>query len=346
MPRDFEEQQRRAREKMDGAWKECEVGKCGAALDCKVFEPIVWVVHGYLPEGLALLAGRPKLGKSWLALEWALRCVLGDVAMGEADCKKGDVLYLALEDNERRLQSRIRKLIGKGRCSPRFRYMTEILPTDGKVELIVRRFLETAEKPVLVVIDTVGKVKAANSGKDIYQEDYAFWKGLHDLAKQHHCAILGVTHTRKSEADDPMDTIMGSTGVSAAPDTLLVLKKDPATGQHVLHVRGRDAPEREVSVSFDKESCLWRVQGEAATVRAQTFKSDKRREIIELLGEEGPMTPAGIARELRMNRQTARSLLKRMLGDGELHKAGDNYAVPPAAGTTGGATGATGATGE
>jgi AAA domain-containing protein len=79
--------------------------RTAAELQRKVFPPIKWIVPGYLAEGCTLLAGRPKLGKSWLALDIGLAVAAGRYVLGEILCEAGDVLCLALEDNERRLNA-------------------------------------------------------------------------------------------------------------------------------------------------------------------------------------------------------------------------------------------------
>jgi AAA domain len=63
-------------------------------------------------EGATILAGRPKIGKSWLALDWGLAVARDGFVFGDVHCKQGEVLYVALEDNERRLKQRITKLLG------------------------------------------------------------------------------------------------------------------------------------------------------------------------------------------------------------------------------------------
>src|SRR5215210_415680 len=78
-----------------------------ADLRRKEFDPIRYVVPGFIAEGCTLLAGRPKLGKSWLMLDVGLAVAAGRICLGDTRCEQGDVLYLALEDNERRLQRRI-----------------------------------------------------------------------------------------------------------------------------------------------------------------------------------------------------------------------------------------------
>src|SRR3712207_4780338 len=90
---------------------ECIV-RSAADLQRQTFPPIRYVVPGYIAEGLTLLAGRPKLGKSWFMLDVGLAVAAGRTCLGATACEQGDVLYLALEDNERRLQSRIEKLLG------------------------------------------------------------------------------------------------------------------------------------------------------------------------------------------------------------------------------------------
>ena len=82
------------------------------------FPPIRWVVPGYVPEGLSILAGRQKLGKTWLALDWAIAVAYGGMAMGAIDCEQGDVLYIDLENGHRRIQGRINILFPDERRRP------------------------------------------------------------------------------------------------------------------------------------------------------------------------------------------------------------------------------------
>src|SRR6188472_2987328 len=76
----------------------------------KKFPALKYIVPNVIAEGCTLLAGRPKLGKSWLMLDVGIAVAAGRFCLGEAKCEQGDVLYLALEDNERRLQRRITNL--------------------------------------------------------------------------------------------------------------------------------------------------------------------------------------------------------------------------------------------
>jgi AAA domain len=94
-------------------------------LKIEVFPPIKFAVKGYVVEGATILAGRPKIGKSWMTLDWNVAVARGGFCLGDIHCKQGEVLYLALEDNKRRLKSRLAKLLGEGEWPSSFEYATE-----------------------------------------------------------------------------------------------------------------------------------------------------------------------------------------------------------------------------
>ncbi|HKG74907.1 MAG TPA: AAA family ATPase, partial [Aestuariivirgaceae bacterium] len=120
-----------------------------------------YVVPGYFVEGCTLFAGRPKLGKSWLCLEVGLAVASGSTCLGGLECGQGDVLYLALEDNERRLQRRIEKLLGRAQEWPEaFHYATE-WPRAAEGSEAIRAWLKRAKSPRLVVVDVLMMYRAA-----------------------------------------------------------------------------------------------------------------------------------------------------------------------------------------
>jgi hypothetical protein len=130
--------------------------RTAAALRTKVFEPIKYIVLGYVPEGATILAGRPKLGKSWLMLSVGLAVSRAGKCLGDIECEEGNVLYLALEDNERRLQSRITKLIGFADQWPvRFQYATEWPRANAGGLDKIRQWIASVEKPRLIVVDVL-----------------------------------------------------------------------------------------------------------------------------------------------------------------------------------------------
>jgi len=74
-------------------------GISASALMKMQFDPIRYIADGYIVEGLTILAGAPKIGKSWMALNLAVAVAAGKPVFGSVPCTHGDVLYLALEDN-------------------------------------------------------------------------------------------------------------------------------------------------------------------------------------------------------------------------------------------------------
>jgi predicted transcriptional regulator len=152
----------------------------------------------------------------------------------------------------------------------------------------------------------------------LYDADYAAVKGLRGLALKFGVAIVLVHHLRKAEADDPFDTISGTLGLTGAPDTIIVLKRD--TIGTTLHARGRDLTEIEQAIMFDPATCLWVVLGSASEVR----KSKERVAIVTALEEAGgePLSPNQIATVCGLKSANIRKLLTRMVAEGVVKKAG------------------------
>src|SRR3954454_141681 len=166
---------------------------CSAAeLRRKEFQPIRYVVPGYLAEGCTLLAGRPKLGKSWLMLDVGLAVAAGRVCLGDIECEQGGVLYLALEDNERRLQRRIDKVFGAfaAEWPAAFTYATEWpRANDGGLDAI-RSWIVSTVNPRLVIVDVLTMFKPVRGSEEtLYEADYAAIKGVQALAGEFNIAI-------------------------------------------------------------------------------------------------------------------------------------------------------------
>jgi AAA domain-containing protein/IclR-like helix-turn-helix domain-containing protein len=295
-------------------------------LETMSFNPIKYVVPGIFVEGLTLLAGKPKIGKSWLLLHTALAVARGGFTLGELHCIEGDVLYCALEDNERRLQSRITKLLNASQGWPkRLSYCCE-LPRlgDGGAEHI-RNWIMSVPHPRLVVIDTLAMVRALKKiDESNYQSDYLALLELRELANEFGIAIPVSHHLRKAEADDPFDTISGTLGLTGAVDSMLVLKRD-GWGGYTLHGKGRDLIEIEKALTFDRETCIWRIAGEAVAVR----RSAERTAILDAVAEaKEPIGPGDIATAAGMKAGNVRFLLHKLMKDGAIEKAAyGRYAI-------------------
>jgi RecA-family ATPase len=290
----------------------------GEELKTMRFDPIKYVVPGIIVEGLTLLAGKPKIGKSWLLLHAAIAVARGGFTLGEIHCPEGEVLYCALEDNLRRLQSRMTKLLGMQQDWPRRVQFQCEMPrlANGGLEYI-KQWIASVPNPRLVIIDTLAMVRMPNrKDQSTYDADYNAVLALRQLAYDHDIAVILVHHQRKAEADDAFDTISGTLGLTGAPDTILVLKRDTA-GNIILHGRGRDLIEIEKAMSFNPDTCVWTITGDASTVQ----KTAERRAILEAIRDAlEPIGPKDIAETTGLKSANVRQILARMVKDETVQK--------------------------
>jgi hypothetical protein len=302
------------------------VGITAAELDAKHFEPINWIVPDILAEGFSLLAGRVKLGKSWMAMDWAAGVAYGAFTMGKIACEGGDVLHLALEDNERRLQRRLKMLLGDTPKPERLEFNCRWPRLDeGGLEEI-EAWIETVEQPRLIVIDVLKMIRRApRNSEGAYDYDYASVEPLRELAGKHRLAVVGIHHLNKRyEGDDPFDLVSGSNGLAACADATLILNRD--SNGCTLYGRGRDTEEFEKAVKFNPTTGEWTILGDADEVR----RSDERRNIIQALkASSEPMGPSEIAAATGMAVNNVKQLLLKMAKSGEVEKEGyGRYSYP------------------
>ncbi len=224
------------------------------------FPEAACVVHDLVPIGLTLLAGRPKQGKSFLALQMSIAIACGDVFLGK-QVIQGDVLYLALEDHRRRIQSRLRHLLGTGDPSDQMKRLSFLFSDVRRGDLRpLVRWLESVPTPTLVVVDTLGRfMPQGRDGGDSYNADYAFMAEIKSRVEEKNCAGLVVHHTRKAMADDPLTEVSGSTAFTGAADAVLVLRRNRGVSDATLTTTGRDFEDAEINIQW--KDGLWSVGG-------------------------------------------------------------------------------------
>jgi hypothetical protein len=287
------------------------------ALMSMEFAPIKYVVPGFMVEGLTLFAGKPKLGKSWLLLHAAIAVARGGFTLDDIHCVQGDVLYAALEDNFRRLKTRIRKLIGT-QSPPARLFLTCEMPrlTEGGLDYI-RDWISTASEPRLVVIDTLAMVRAPKQrDESSYDADYRSVQELRTLANSYGVAIVLVHHLRKAEAQDAFDTVSGTLALTGAPDTVLVLRRE-SNGNIVLHGRGRDLVEIEKAMQFNRDACTWTIVGDASEART----SAERKAVLAALEEIAcPASVGDVAAIALLKVPNVRRMLERMTNEGVVRR--------------------------
>jgi hypothetical protein len=274
------------------------------------FAPVKWTVPGIICEGLTIFAGRPKLGKSWSVLDWGLAVVGDRQALDSVICETGDVLVLALEDSKRRLQGRLQKLGAKPN-----RRMTVCVEwpriNEGGIDAICT-WLDQHPDARLIVIDTLAKVRPRGiSTKDAYQADTDALAELHQIANERAVAIVVVHHTRKATADDWLDSISGTTGITGTADSLLVLKRERGQADAFLFGTARDLPDLELPLKFDEETCRWcKLEMSAPEARATSDQTAILR-VLRTANGAGLMR-SQIAKMTDRSNQATSNMLKRM----------------------------------
>lgn len=212
------------------------------AIMAAVYPPIRWIVPGYIAEGLAILAGRQKLGKTWLAMDWAIAVAAGGFAMGSIQCERGDVLYIDMENGHRRIQRRIDTLYPDERNRPdlsRLEWVTAAPALSDGFIAALDAWRASVESPRLVIVDVLQRVKPIPKGnQNSYETDYSALAELQQWATANAIGVLVLHHTRKGGADDPLEALSGSNGLSACADTTLLLDRDQ--NGVTLYARGRD----------------------------------------------------------------------------------------------------------
>lgn len=281
--------------------------------------PINWIVKELLPEGLAILAGRPKLGKSWMALNIALAVANGNNALGFFETVKYKVLYIALEDNYLRIQSRMNNILSceMDKRAPEnlfFIKQGETLPklSDGGLEEL-KKLIQDDPEIKLIVIDTLGRIKGDKKRHDnnIYQADYDLSSGLQNLAIQNHVCILLVHHTKKGSEENVFDEISGTTGLTGGVDTMLVIKK--AGEKATLHITGRDVMWNEYAINFDESTYTWNVAGKAEEIKTTA----ERQEILNTLeAHRREMKSGEIAKIIGKSNANTSKMLGKLAKDG------------------------------
>jgi hypothetical protein len=284
------------------------------------FKPPRWAVPGLIPEGLCVFAGNPKAGKSWAILDICIAVASGGQAFGNIKCEPGDVLYLALEDTERRLHGRLKAVLQGAPAPSRLTIATQWRRADDGGLADIKLWLAAHPQARLVAIDTLALVRGKpTKDQGVYAADYEAISAFKMVADEFGVPIVLVHHRRKESSSDPLASVSGTQGLTGSADTIIVLNREPKEAHGMLYVRGRDVSEDEIALQFDNDTGRWLNLGAAQDFR----RSEERRAVIRLLaGNVDPMSPTDIAEGLGKKAGTIRMLLSKM------HKAGEVQRLP------------------
>ena len=229
------------------------------------FEANKFIVYGILYPGLYLLAGAPKVGKSWLALDLCLSVASGEQFLRH-DTNKSEVLYLSVEDTLLRLQNRLYELTEEPYENLK---LAVEAPTIGNgLEEQLMQWSQDNPNLKLIVIDTLQKIREAS---DIsYSTDYKELSLLKAVADQQKLAVLLIHHTRKCYDSDPFNMISGSTGILGCVDgSMVLIENKRGSRQAKLYCAGRDTENSELNLVFQNHR--WTVQDDVPERKQDTF---------------------------------------------------------------------------
>jgi hypothetical protein len=283
-----------------------------------------------LAGGIDAPGRETRAGESWLALSLAQSVAAGGMALGTQPVTQGDVLYLALEENARRLQARARQLLASMTGVPSGMECALDWPRLDEGGLTsLEDYLQAHPNTRLVVTDTWARL-APLAGKrrySHYEGDDEALMPLKRLADTYHVSILAVQHLCKTTSRDVLDELTGSIGMTGAVDGTLILKRERGQTEGSLLVTGRAIErEQQLALSFDAATTLWSLVGDAEEVG----RTRARQEILELLREQGPdgMSAREVAEALEKNYHTTRSLLRKMEGTSEVRRSAGQSTDP------------------
>jgi hypothetical protein len=275
-----------------------------------------WIVPDLLPAGLASLAGRPKVGKSWLALQLAAAVARGRPFL-ERKVQRGPVLFVALEDPPRRLYDRL-QLLGVPRGAP-IQFYTEwpaLNAASGGLQALQMCMADT--DPPLVVIDTLAQALAAPTAGNAVSEVTAALAGLQRLAHDRNCCMLIIDHHKKpGQAPDVINDILGSTGKAAVIDTAWGLYKECGMRGATLRVTGRDVTACELTIEFDRSTDGWQLCPDPSEVPRESALTDVTRALAHLGGQA---TTSELAAALYMPVGNVSRALSALVAAGWVHR--------------------------
>jgi len=219
-------------------------------------DPPKFIISRILPTGLHLLAGSPKIGKSWLCL-WLCNQVSRGLPVWDFQVQKSTTLYLSLEDTIDRLHFRLSKITEESTEQTLFATESSDISNGllEQLESFIAKYADTS----LIIIDTFQRVRDNATDKNMYGSDYDEVRKLKTIADKYKIAIILVHHLRKMPDNDPINMISGSTGIAGAVDGIFILEKDNRMENKAkLHITGRDIEDMQMLLEFDRDNSVWK----------------------------------------------------------------------------------------
>jgi hypothetical protein len=294
----------------------------GTQLMQATFEPLKMIVEELLPVGTTIIAAPPKSGKSRIAYQLITSSLTGGDFLGRRTMR-GQCLYLALEDGQRRCQERLGDAL-QGESIPEgaLTIMFNAQRIGEGLEEEIIDWLDSHAEATMVIIDTLQNVRPTSTGKrNPYEVDVAEIIKLQKIFKDRQVALIIIHHTHKDTTEDFVASVSGTYGITASVDTIWVIHKKRGENFGKLSITGRDLDtEGSISVQFDGK--LWRIG--PALVSEVAFK---QQEIYDVIQQNGPIFPKDIAADLGSDRTTIQHIVATMVEHGSIVRTHNGYII-------------------
>jgi RecA-family ATPase len=298
-----------------------EDGIDGAALLALDLPETSYLCRPWIPEGVLILAGRPKIGKTTLLRQIAV-CVSSGTALWGSPCEQADVLFLSLEEGQKLMRKKLLAAGYQGAQVRRILFHWKWRPGAFGVGDIRER-LKACPAIRLVIVDSLTRFRdAPTRDKPQFHQDYEAVRLLADIAKDHPgLSIIVLHHTRKDQGDDAIADISGTFGLSAAADNYMVLRREG--GDFVLHCGGRYWDEAQDAFLLRRDAGAWALEGAALAVPL----SPMQRRYFDRLQAEGTITTRGMATRFGVSDSTASLILGELRDKGMVERTTDGWRV-------------------
>lgn len=217
------------------------------------------IIDGLLYAGAYILAGAPKIGKSFLVAQIAYHVSTGR-KLWDFDVHQGTVLYLALEDDYQRIQSRMFMMYGVN-DTPNLHFATAAGKIGNGLDEQLENFMREHPNTKFIIIDTMQKIRELGGEAYSYASDYEIIGRLKQFADKYCICVLTVHHTRKQPAGDSFEMISGTTGLLGCADGSLLMQKKKRTAlEATIDVVGRDQQDQILYLKKDPETQIWNLE--------------------------------------------------------------------------------------
>ena len=300
--------------------------RTAAWLDTQVLPELEVVVPGLTTEGLGILVGPPKIGKSWLVAGLGLAAACGGKALRQP--QRGAAARPLPRVGGRRppVTAPLRRIMGDQPKPEGLHYITKA--KRHEVIGIIEEFLELhADRKPLIILDTLGRARPfRHAGEDVYQSDYMYGEVLKNAVDAvPGAALVVVHHTRKAETRDFIDAVSGSHGIAGSADYVIVLERKRQAEDGILHVSGRDIAEGEYAVHAD-QGVLWRLDGPDLGAAAKIAEGRRERSslgegqfaLLTLVNSQAETTVTEAAKKLDITSKQAGDALRRLCESGRI----------------------------